>query len=41
MARGIKLGQLDQLDSALYAAFNKDTPPEVIARFKAAAAGVR
>ncbi|WP_158253641.1 substrate-binding periplasmic protein [Chromobacterium alticapitis] len=38
MARGIKL---EQLDSALYAAFNKDTPPEVIARFKAAAAAAR
>ncbi|XLM20679.1 hypothetical protein MKD33_21250, partial [Chromobacterium piscinae] len=37
VVRGIKL---DKLDSALYAAFNKDTPPEVIARFKAAAAEV-
>ncbi|OHX22019.1 substrate-binding periplasmic protein [Chromobacterium sphagni] len=37
LARGMKL---DKLDSALYAAFNKNTPPEVIARFKAAAAEV-
>ncbi|UTH75529.1 ABC transporter substrate-binding protein [Chromobacterium sp. IIBBL 290-4] len=37
VARGIKL---DKLDSALYAAFNKETPPDVIARFKAAAAEV-
>lgn len=35
VARGIRL---DKLDSGLYAAFNKDTPPEVIARFRAAAA---
>ncbi|KJH69181.1 substrate-binding periplasmic protein [Chromobacterium violaceum] len=37
VARGIRL---DKLDSGLYAAFNKDTPPEVIARFRAAAAEV-
>ncbi|AXE30168.1 hypothetical protein DK842_09775 [Chromobacterium phragmitis] len=35
VARGIRL---DKLDSGLYAAFNRDTPPEVIARFRAAAA---
>ena len=35
VARGMRL---DKLDSGLYAAFNKDTPPEVIARFRAAAA---
>lgn len=32
--RGLRL---DRLDSALYAAFNKDTPPEIIARFRKAA----
>ncbi|UGA39649.1 transporter substrate-binding domain-containing protein [Chromobacterium haemolyticum] len=35
--RGMKLSQLD---SALYAAFNRGTAPEVIARFKAAARSV-
>ncbi|MGC0152789.1 substrate-binding periplasmic protein [Chromobacterium vaccinii] len=37
VARGIRL---DMLDSGLYAAFNRDTPPDVIARVKAAAAAV-
>ncbi|WP_080962523.1 substrate-binding periplasmic protein [Chromobacterium subtsugae] len=37
LTRGMRL---DKLDSALYAAFNKGTPPDVIARFRAAAAEV-